>query len=314
MQPKKIRRFNYERATFWLAVMTLVTGVIFGWLAYKGPVDVARDSGQLRKPSLKIGLGSLELVHSRETNVLFGAPTLDDSDASYVGAIPLTITNTGDATLDDAGVTFRFHKAMFRRDVLEKLDMKAAGSAQFTQTKRTFTQDETFHYSSYLLPPIHPKDAFAIGEPIFLTSTSLDFTAAFETADKERGTAAIHADFSLQFLVSVVARNTSAANYTVNLSTVQAKSMGELNQIAVKTHVTRHVEDVRRGASFGQYLRGLIFGIPEETLYLVFPEYDSRPVDEGRLYFARPDPKIRQLSYEPVTWRLLFGRRRAVNR
>ena len=132
----------------------------------------------------------------------------------------------------------------------------------------------------------------------------------FETRDQRHGTASVHVDYSVQFLLSIAARNTAVTNYTFDVSALQSDSIDSLSDIARHTRIARRGRRVREAATFPQYLRALLFGMREERLYLVFPQFDSWPAEDGRLYSARPDPQIRELSFEPVSWRYLFYRAR----
>ena len=81
--------------------------------------------------------------------------------------------------------------------------------------------------------------------------------------------------------------------------------MEELTQRAVQ-EVSQEVLSGRKKSTFGQYLKALTFGVPDQNIYLVFEELDERDAGDGKLYLARPDPAVRRMSYSPVSWRFLF--------
>jgi hypothetical protein len=298
---------DYGRAGFWVTLLSLLAMFVLGWLAHQSDIQLARDTGQFRKPQLTVGFGTSSIEPSASVEILFGARDLNDPKAVMIAALPLVLTNSGDASLDDLTVTFRYNK-IIRRDALEELKYAASGSAQAQEVKHTFNQDGEFQYSSYLVPALHPKVSFGLGEPIHLARTAVDIDVPFETRDQQHGTAKVHVDYAIQFLLSIAARNTAVTNYTFDVSAVQADSIDSLSEIAGHTRIAQRGRDVRAAATFPQYLRALLLGVREEKLYLVFPEFDSRPAEDGRLYNARPDPRVRQLSFRPISWRYLFHR------
>ena len=296
---------KYERATFWVGVLAIVVTILVWWLARQDNIQLARDTGQFRTPQLAVGLTSFAISSGDTTEILFGAASINEPKAVLIGAVPLTFTNSGDRTLDNLTVTFRYNK-LFRRKALEAMEIHTAGSAQASNVKHTFTEDDQFEYSSYELPALDPRVSFVINEPIYLASTLANINVPFETRDQKQGIASFRVDYSLQFLLSVTARDTAESNYTLSVSTVPSSSMDDLMKVAKQSRVAVRARDLRQAATFPQYLRALLFGVPEERLYLVPLEFDSWPAEDGRLYHARPGPKVRQLSYTPVSWKNLL--------
>lgn len=300
---------DYGRAAFIVAVLSLLAMFFLGWLAHQGDIELAKATGQFRRPQLTVGFGSLKLDSTAPVELLYGAKDLAQPKAVMIAAIPLVLTNSGDASLDDLTITFRYNK-MLQRDLLEELKFEASGSAQAAGIKHTFNQDGEFQYSSYLLPALHPDVAFGLAEPIHLSQTTLDVHVPFETRDHKHGSANVHFDYGIQFLLSITARNTSAINYTFDVSAIPADSIDNLGATALDTRITQRARDVRKAATLPQYLRGLLFGTREESLYLIFPQFDSRPAEDGRVYSARPDPQIRQMLFRPISWRYLLDRQK----
>jgi len=299
------RRLDYNRAQFWLALCALGVSISLAYVTIQSDWRIAGDSGSLRKPQLAFGLGGILLLPSEETRILFGARKLSDGKAVVIANIPFSIYNAGDATLENASVTFRFHK-MFQRDVLEELEFSSIGSFEASQVGRSFTSGGELQYSSYLIPALNPRQTLGVAEPIFLPHTRFADTMPVETADEETITLKVDFEFGLEFLVSVTARDIPTRDYPFVLETAQTESLDGLTQYAADTRIVRRLSEARENATFGQYLKALVFGVPDESLFLVFAELDEHPVANGALYFGRADPKVRQLSYSPVSWRWLF--------
>ena len=137
---------DYGRAGFWVAILSLIGMFILGWLAHQGDIQLARETGQFRKSRLEVGFGTLNIVPTANVDILFGARDLGNAGAVTIAALPLILTNSGDASLDDLTVTFQYHK-IFRRDVLENLKYAASGSAQASEVKHTFNEDGEFRYA-----------------------------------------------------------------------------------------------------------------------------------------------------------------------
>ena len=298
---------DYQRGAFWIAIIAIFVSAILSWLTSQNDIQIARDSGQFRRPRLAVSLRNLPIAPATSTDILFGARDLATPNAVMIAGLPMLLTNNGDATLDDLTVTFRYHK-LFQRDVLEGLSYKTSGSADVDAIKHTFNEDGEFQYSSYFVPALHPKVSIQLEEPIYLRRTPISIEVPLQSGDHQRPKAKVHVDYAIQVLLSVAARDTAAANYTLNVSAVQADSFDGLVDIAGNTRIATRMWSLRATATLPEYLRALIFGVPEEKLNLVFPEFDSRPAGEGRLYNARPDPKTQRLSYRPVSWRHLFGK------
>jgi hypothetical protein len=233
-----------------------------------------------------------------------GARKISGDKAVVVAGIPFVVSNSGDATLEDITVTFRFH-VMFRRDALEQLKFTTTGIFTATQIQRSFTTNGPLHYSSYLIPGLNPGQTLVGAEPVYLPQTKLDLTVPLETRDKKATNVSMSVEFALEFLASIAAKDMTTRDYHMTLETAEAESLDDLAQRAT-SRIRRDLGKAREATTFGQYLRALVFGVPDEFLYLIFAELDEHRAGDGTLHFARPDARVRRLSYSPVSWQRLF--------
>lgn len=300
---------DYNRASFWVSLAGLIglpLAVLLTYLSFQHERDLAKESGALQKPHLVLGIGGgLPLEPDVETKILFAARTTSHDKAVVIGVIPFVVSNVGDATLENTTVTFRFHK-MFHRDAFEMLKFSSFGGFEASQIQRSFTTGGELQYSSYLIPDLNPGQTMAGTEPLYLPRTNSEFAVPVQTHDNKSLTVSMKLEFGIQFLLSIAAKNIQTRDYPMEFETTEATSLEELSERAMTTKISREILKVRKNSTFGQYFRALTFGVPDENLYLVFEDLDEHQTENGMLYMARPDPKIRLVSYKPVSWRLLF--------
>jgi hypothetical protein len=222
-----------------------------------------------------------------------------------VAALPLSVSNSGDRTLDNTTLTFRFHD-LFRREVLENLSFVPVGSVQATKIQRSFSKSGSLQYSSYLLSEINPGETIMVNEPLYLHATSFSVPVDARTADDIPVRFSANVEVALEFEVSLAARDLFSRDYRLSLETAEATSLDDLSERVATRRVRTRMADARAKATFGQYLRALAFGIDEDRIFVVFSELEEHAAGDGRLWFARPEPRVRQVSYKPVAWSLLF--------
>jgi hypothetical protein len=298
--------FNYERGAFWVTLIGLPLAIALTFVSMQHDWTLAQATGALRKPQLQVALaGGLPLDPLTETRLLIGAREITQGRTVVVAGIPFLITNLGNATLENTTITFRSHR-MLRRDAFEHLKFVFAGGFEASQIQRSFTESGELEYSSYMIPALNPGETLAGSEPLYLFKTDTAFTVPVQASKGRRMTASVNVGFGLTFLLTVTAKDVQIRDYPMEFESIQSTSLDDLTQRATTTKILPQLLERRRQSTFGQYLKALTFGVPDETIYLVFTELDEHPVDNGILYVGRPNPQIRRVSYEPVSWRLLF--------
>lgn len=298
--------FDYKRGEFWVAVIGLLIAIIVCYIAVQNDWRIAKETGQFKKPQLVVGIGgNLPLDPSLDTRIVIGARKVSHGKNVVIASIPFTVSNVGDATLENTTVTFRFPK-MFHRKALEDLEFSRFGGYEASQVQRSFTSGGELDYSSYLIPTLNPGQGMAGVEPVYLFQTDLDVTAPVRTTDSESMTVSMKLGFSLKFLLSVAAKDVQTRDYPMEIESMEATSLDDLTERARAKQVWTQILEERRNSTFGEYLKALTFGVPDENLYLVYADLDEQPVGEGTLYWAVSEPKVRRISYKPVLWRLLF--------
>lgn len=296
-------QIDYNRRAYYINICAIICSILFFYLGKQSNWDINRQAGLFRKPQVIIGIGGYPIRPFEESEILFGASKLNNYKETVITQIPFLICNTGDATLENATITFRYNKIL-QRDVLENLKFKTTGGFDASQIKHSFTNDDNLQYSSYNVPALNPKQALETSEPFFLQKTNLIDTFNAVTSDKKTISAKIKVDFGFSFLVSMYAKDTSVTDYPILLKTTQADSFVSLYDYAITTHINNNINSYRKQATFGQYLKALLFGIPNKTLFIIYAELDE--LENKSLYFANHHPKVGKLSYSPVSWYLLF--------
>ena len=291
------------RSNLWIGIAGIAATFIAGYLGTQSSWIIAERSGAFSKAVLNFGIGSFFLDNTDDVSILFGAQKVTGG-ATVVAQLPYSIVNSGDATLDSTTLTWRFPRLM-RRDALENLSLSVTGSAAVSQVIHSLTEDSEFHYSSYQMPSLNPGEAITGSEPIYVPTTSV--VVDVET-DVQGGRvhATIRVDYSLQFLVSISARDTRVQNYEISLNTAEADSIADLSEIAIRGPIASRIKSLRNSVTFFQYLAALIFQHDEEKMYLLYTELDEHHTSVGPLFFGRTDLKIRELSYRPISWQYLI--------
>ncbi len=307
MGQKKSLSLSYEKAAFWVGVLSLIVTVVLIYLTLQSDWSLAARSGAFRRPVTALGLGSLRLEPGAETQIVFGAPRISRGKAVVIAALPFVLSNAGDETLDSPSVMFRLPN-LFGRDKLEQLDFSPVGNVQATELKRSITKTGQWLFSSYVLSAVNPGQSVGLNEPFYLPDTVVHSTVTANTKDNVPATMDVTVKLAFTFQVSVSAKDTAAADYNFSIRTTEATSLDDLQRKVVVTDVQRRLDEARRDVTVGQYLRALVFGAPDEEVYLVFAELDEHSTPDGPLFFAKPEPRIRLISYSPVSWRRLLRR------
>jgi hypothetical protein len=295
-----------ERLAAWSAIATIPLMLAFGYVASRDAWGVASATERAHKPLFELGIGGgLPLDSLETTKVIIGARKVGEEKSVVIGELPFIVKNIGPVSLENLTITFRFPKFL-HRDILENMAIEKSGSISATQLQHSFSENGELQYSSYLLPVLHPGETFAGDEPLYLHSTNLEVSAPVRTSDREIGTAALKIGYSIEFLVTIAAKDVLSRDYQFAYSTTKATSLDDLMRQAVEMRVASDLKTTRNSANFSQYLKAVTFGVPEKHLYLIFEELDEHRVEDGTLFSARREPSERLVSFQPVSWRLLF--------
>ncbi|RUR52954.1 hypothetical protein [Vreelandella populi] len=298
-------KFDYNKGAFWLGVITLIAGLLVAYVSTQNNWEIAEQSGAFDRPEVQLMLNTEPLEPYTPIKILFGAPQISDASNVAISTLPLIIRNSGNRSLEEASLTFRFHK-IFTRSALESLEYSMVGGVQASRVERNFSQSGVTDYSSYLIPLINPGELAMISEPLYLPNMKLDVPFEASTSDDVKISANLGIELAWKFEASLAARDIVSRSYQFELSTAVSNSLEELTQHAV-SEINNRLEEVRHRMNFFEYLNALVFGIDSERVHLVFNNLDDYVVPgKGMLWFSHSDPGLREIYYRPVSWRLLF--------
>jgi hypothetical protein len=290
-----------------IGVVVGLIGAFFGWLAFQASWTIATESGAFDKPGVTLGVGGYRLNPGETAAVIVGMTKLSEGTVVAIGTVPFSMVNEGKKTADTPSLTFRFHK-LSNREGLTALQMTPSGPFSATEVKTSLTKNDPFDYMSYQMRALDPGVSLSLSEPFYATETKFTVDAPVTFKDGVEATISITGFYSLKFLATVTARDSTTLNFPIEVAVTKVSSMEELVKFAHEKYVLEQIREFRKEAGFLKYLAGLLFRSEERRLFLSYEVTTPHPVGEGKsIEFASGSESTARVLYSLLSWQFLFA-------
>jgi hypothetical protein len=282
-----------------IGIAALGAGIAIGVWSVRTSEEVTRRSGGFDKPKLVVALGSWTLIPNRPETLIVGAAF--EAKSVTLLQIPLRIANQGSRTAHDVTMLLRLPEGI-RVGVADFLTRKISRFDPGLQVNEAREKVGHFEFQSYNLSRINPGSSTEFAEAIvFGKETSLQVIVP------ERN---IRVNVSYGFTVDITVQqeNGQPQSYSLLISSVKASDERQLEQ-AVEQDIGRNRDEIRRRASFREYLAELIGGQTEHLyIALITPEKKISVADGSVVTAAFLGNRIGRVSYARAFWRRLLVR------
>lgn len=284
-----------------LSLFVAIVAVISTW-------EIAEQSGAFHRGLLEVNVGNYTMIPGVETNVVLGVNPILSKELNekipILGTFFLIISNSGEKTLENVDVTFRYG-LIFDRDKLEEMTAgKDFGSLAAIDMKRHFSRSHNQFYVSYLIPALKKDAQIGIYEPILLRETRKPMKVHVDDI-------IIHGrfDVSYKMLITVSVNNIGTIDYPISLKMFPAESLDELTKVVVSRIIPQRAREIRRSMSFLGYLGLWAFGNTKESIALLFTKTEPMKLNEKAVgYFSNEKYEQSTLTWEPVIPKYFFQR------
>jgi hypothetical protein len=243
-------KMTWEKGNFALSLASLIAGVCLGVWAVQSGWEIARKSGSLDQPDLRVYIAGTPLSQERSTRLLIGAP-FEEGKISLV-TLPIALANVGKKTATNVNLVVRY-PLLLRQNLHEFL---RADLVTINPHAKPITSHATlgnFEFVSYGVSAMNPSSGATIDDLIPLGSTRVEDTA--ETADHVKIDYTV--DLSWSLLFTVQATDQAPINYELEISALR---MAQAEQLAHSAEVflEREISQYRQDHSRLQYIRLLL--------------------------------------------------------
>jgi hypothetical protein len=161
---------------------------------------------------------------------------------------------------------------------------------------------------SYQIRALDPGISLSISEPFYASETKFSVDAPITFKDGVEATLSVTGFYSLKFLATVTARDSTTLNFPIEVAVTKASSMDDLVTFAKNQYVLKQIREFRKEAGFFKYLAGLLFRSEERRLFLSYEVTTPYPAGGGKsLEFASRSESTGRLLYNLLSWQFLFA-------
>jgi hypothetical protein len=297
---------KYRKNTLWIEISTFVfmviTIIISIWSVQENKL-VAIQSGAFEEAVPELKILNYTLNPNVKTELIFGKPEIEN--ALQLGRLPILINNTGEKSLRNVTVTYRFPIIGNLCLDDESFPFNIEGTYIKGGVVRTVSTIEPFVYISHFYERINPEQKLLMQEPFRLCQTLIQDTISFPVIDGRFGFN-YKAEYRFEIVITVSADDTKTIDYKIKVGCINADDMEILKKKYVQ-YVNELSKQQRNGTKFFKYFKSLLFDKKRETV-LVYPELKYISEIEGeKLYFGNSKNDIYTVAnYKLYSWKLLF--------
>jgi hypothetical protein len=215
--------------------------------------------------------------------------------------------NEGSKSLESVSVVFRYPQNFFhRRDLDEALSFEVKGPSGLIEPKPSINRDDNFDYSSYRVSSLEPRVGLRISDPFYAAKTQFKEDVPVTTRDKVSLVASVDVAYSINYLITTLAKDIPATNFSIKLALTKASTLEELQEFAVRTIVEPHQKHVRDELGFVRYLGALILRKDAEKVFVSYQEMDENRIGSDGIVSTPKSEALRELEYSLAVWAYLF--------
>jgi hypothetical protein len=248
---------------------------------------------------LVLALGSWTLIPNRPERLIVGAAF--EAKSVTLLQIPLRIANQGSRTAHDVTMLLSIPEGI-RLGVTDFLTRKVSRFDPGLQASEAREKAGRFEFQSYNFSRINPGSGEEINEPIVLSKET-----ATQVVIPERNIS-LNVSYSFTVGITIQQENDQPQSYSLLISSVNAADESHLEH-AVDKDIRLHRDEIRRKASFREYLAELVSGQTEHLYIVLITPERKVPVADGAVVTGAPlGNRIGRVSYATAFWRQLLVR------
>lgn len=279
------------------AIVAIFVGIGTSVWVVRRSEELARDTGQFDRPDIAIFFFDSPAQREQETRLFYALPHADSS--LVVARVQVQVKNTGQKTLRNPVVSYRYPLVFGRQVLTNAGEMKAKGVHAKDAAVSLDTVGNVYQVS-YSLPDLNPGQTAGIEDPIVLESTAFS-----DTMSIGRLPVAYSVQYAVLFDVAASGEDTGFRTQQASIVVVAARTRSELRK-SFSRSISYEAGSRRKEMSFWDYLLLLIRN-PTERAVLVFPKLMRTETPAGVVYLPSAESDVvEHVEYHPYAWHLLF--------